>query len=101
MRRTTAAEFRLVGYASTRQAARVRIYIRAERAVTATSAVLMQPAPGDFDFVGRPLGLEPAPSGLAARVRAHLLGRPVCRRLAMLPFQPVSYHGDTAVSEHR
>jgi hypothetical protein len=101
MSRAAAADFRLVGYASTRAAARVRIYVPAQRALSATSAVLVQPAPGHFDFAGRPLGLQPASSRLAARVRAHLLGRPVSRRLADIPFQPVSYHGDPAGSQQR
>jgi hypothetical protein len=81
--------YRLVGYSQTRDLGRVRVYVPAD-AAPGLSAVYLTGMSAPFDYAGQPLQLRPAPSSLAARVRAHLLGRPAPSYCATVPFEPLA-----------
>ena len=81
------ANYRLVGYATTPEVRRLRIYVEAEAPVTPQTVVLAQVVPGRFDYYGQPLGLRKAPEELSQFVRAHLLGRSADANLRGATFQ--------------
>jgi hypothetical protein len=68
--------YRLVGYATMPDTRRLRVYIDADAPVTSLMDVMVQAAPGRFDYCGEPLGLRPAPDDLAGSVRSYLLRQP-------------------------
>ena len=81
-------KYRLVGYTRTRQLGRVRVYVAAD--VPPSPQLPVYLARGSaFDLQGEPLALQPAPSGVAARARAHLLGQSAPAHLAAIPFEPL------------
>jgi hypothetical protein len=83
------SSYRLVGHATMPDGQRLRVYVDAEAPVTPLTAVLLQAAPGTFDYDGRPLGLQRAPDELSQLVRAHLLGQPATVNRRGATFQAV------------
>jgi hypothetical protein len=83
--------YRLVGYSETRELGRVRVYVPAEAEATAQSPVHVAPMSAPFDYSGQPLQLRPAPSVIAARVRAHLLRLTPPAYCAAVRFQPLDW----------
>jgi hypothetical protein len=85
--------YRLVGYSQTRELGRVRVYVSGDAETTGYSPVFIARNSAPFDYSGQPLQLRRASTGMAARVRAHLLDQPVPRYCADVPFLPITAAG--------
>jgi hypothetical protein len=81
-------DYRLVGYATTPDDRRLRLYVNAEAPVTAGTAIFAQGVPGRFDYSGQPMELRPAPEELARTVRTYLLHQEIGNEMQDATFQP-------------